>query len=104
MQHSQLVVSSGNADVPAVGPAWEVPASTITLVSLSGCKHSGATTGFPDSALSGGTTPPPNFLTRVKVWVSPPKSLICNCCPAVRLSVTNEKTLPEAFSSGLNRH
>src|SRR6516225_278934 len=106
MQHCHLVASSGSAEVPAVGPASDLPASTMTFVLLSGrdTEHSGAGTGFPDRALSGGTLPPPNSLTRVNVWVSPPRFWITVCCPAVRLSVTNLKFPAEASSSGLNRH
>src|SRR6516164_6013877 len=106
MQHCHLVASSGSAEVPAVGPASDLPASTMTFVLLSGrdAAHSGTGTGFPDRALSGGTLPPPNSLTRVNVWVSPPRFWITVCCPAVRLSVINLNVPAEASSSGLNRH
>src|SRR6516165_4152344 len=104
IQHSHLVTSSGSAELPAVGPAWDVPAPRMKFVLLAAREHSGAGTGFPDRALSGGTLPPPNSLTRVNVWVSPPRFWITVCCPAVRLSVTNLKFPAEASSSGLNRH
>src|SRR5215469_3433691 len=104
MQHCHLVTSSGSAEVPAVGPAWDVPAPTMTFVLLAAREHSGAGTGFLDRALSAGTFPPPNCLTRVNVWTSPPRFCTTVCCPAVRLSVTNLKVPAEASSIGLNRH
>src|SRR5690348_7606184 len=107
MQHWNLVVvPDGRIELPAVGPSSVSPASTNMLPGPGGLgirppsvavAHSSAGFRLPDSAFSGAINPPPNSLTLVKVWVSPPLFANVTAVPGARVPADGSKCHAPAF-------
>src|SRR6185503_3283255 len=80
IQHWNLCTPGESCLIRTVRPG-------VTVVVAVGARQAGARTNGtvpagPPTPLRGGTNPPPNAVTSVKVWVSPPAFVARTVCPA----------------------